>query len=114
MKAKTITKLKKGDPVIVISGKYKNVEGKIEKILPDNKCIVSGVAIVKKHSRAKKQGEKSQIISKESPISLSKISYCVDGKPVKLGYKNDEKNAKLRINKKTQDFLISKGNKSNG
>lgn len=113
MKEKTVTKLREGDDVIVLSGKYKDAKGVIKKILPNNKCIVSGVALVKKHKKATKQGEKSEIITKEAPISLSKVSYVSGDKAVKLGYRIED-GKKVRYIKKENKTLITNKKKSNG
>lgn len=101
------TKLKKGDKVIVNSGKHKGSTGKIIKIITaKSRCIVEGVALVKRHQRATKQGEKSQIISKESSIHISNVQFCDENnKAVKLSYKNDEKGKKVRINRSSGEVV---------
>ncbi len=103
----TKSKLKKGDQVIVISGKHKGAKGKITKMLPEkNRCYVEGVALVKKHKRATNQNEKSQIISKEASINLSNIMFFDDknNQATKLGYKIEE-GKKLRVSKKTGEVI---------
>ena len=102
------TKLKTGDQVIVISGKHKGAAGKIKKMLAKKtRCIVENVAMVKKHVRATKQDEKSQIISKESSIAISNVAFYDEKnkQPVKLGYKKDDQGNKVRFNKKTGDVV---------
>lgn len=101
------TKLKKGDPVIVISGKHKGAKGKLKSVLSKkNKCIIEGVALVKKHKRATQSDEKSEIINKESAIDLSNVLYFDEkaSKGVKLGYRIED-NKKVRINKKTSEVI---------
>ena len=101
------TKLKKSDTVIVIAGKYKGVKGELLKIIPEkNRAIVKGVSLVKRHKKATDSNEKSEIISKESSVNLSNLSYFDknSNKAVKLGYKfTDHK--KVRVNKKTQEVI---------
>lgn len=111
MKKKTITKLRVGDNAIVLSGKFKNSQGEIQRILPEDKCIIKGVGLVKKHKKALKQGDKSEIISVEAPITLSKVSFCEDNKAVKLGYKIED-GKKVRYNKKSNEILATKNKKS--
>ena len=101
------TKLKTGDTVIVISGKHKGAKGEIVSIMnKKNRCIVKGVALVKKHKKATQSDEKSEIITKESSINLSNVLYFDEksSKGVKLGYRIEDKK-KLRINKKTGEVI---------
>ncbi|MDP2637033.1 MAG: 50S ribosomal protein L24, partial [bacterium] len=67
-------KLKKGDTVLVISGKDRGRKGKITKVLPEAaKLIVEGMNLKKRHMRPRKSGEKGQVISKEAAFSLSNV-----------------------------------------
>jgi len=100
------TKLKKGDNVMVLSGKDKGKIGTILSILPlDNKALVKGINIVKKHQKPSKQGG-GGIIEKELPINLSKLSFVSkkDNKPTKIGYKI-ENDKKQRFEKRTGDTI---------
>ncbi len=68
-------KVKKGDKVKIIAGDDKGKTGVITKCLPKlNKVIVEGVNIVKKHKKARKQGEKGSIIEMSLPINVSNVS----------------------------------------
>jgi large subunit ribosomal protein L24 len=67
-------KIKKGDQVLVISGKYRGKTGKVLKCFPrEQKIIVEGVNLIKKHQRKKRATEKSEIVTKEAPIFVSKV-----------------------------------------
>jgi large subunit ribosomal protein L24 len=83
-------KLKKGDNVIIITGKDKGKKGKITKVsVKDNKIIVDGLNMVKKNQRARKQGEKGSIISISLPMNASNVM-IVDpktGKGSRIGKK---------------------------
>jgi len=83
-------KLKKGDNVIIITGKDKGKKGKITKVLvKDNKIIVDGLNMVKKNQRARKEGEKGSIISISLPMNASNVM-IVDpktGKGSRIGKK---------------------------
>lgn len=83
-------KLKKGDNVIVIAGKNKGKKGTIAKILVEkNRVVIEGVNVMKKHVRAKKNGEKGQVISIAMPFHASNVM-IVDpktGKPSRIGKK---------------------------
>ena len=97
-------KLKKGDEVIVLTGKDKGKTGKITKIkLIDNKAIVSGINKVKKHQKPGND-QPGGIIDKEMPIHISNLAYYDNSskKGVRIGFKIVDKNKKTRINKLTQ------------
>jgi large subunit ribosomal protein L24 len=66
--------IKKGDNVIVLTGKDKGKKGAVVKALPkEDKVVVSGVNISKKHSRPKKSGQKGQVIEMTMPIHVSNV-----------------------------------------
>ena len=68
-------KIKKDDKVIVLTGKDKGKTGSVVKAFPkENKVIVSGVNILKVHQKARKSGEKGQIIDKTMPIHVSNVA----------------------------------------
>tara|TARA_B100000989_G_C19523318_1_gene465424 strand:+ start:506 stop:820 length:315 start_codon:yes stop_codon:yes gene_type:complete len=93
-------KLKKGDDVIVITGKDKGKTGKILKMIPSKmKAIVSEINKVKKNQKPD-NNQPGGIVDKEMPIHISNISYydVNTKKAVKIGYKI-ENNKKTRINK---------------
>ena len=66
--------VKKGDNVLVITGKDKGKTGKVTDVSPkSNKVLVDGINIVTKHQKARKQDEKSQIVKKNAPIEASNV-----------------------------------------
>ena len=104
--SKVKIKLKKGDNVLVITGKDKGKTGSILSIIPKkNRAIVKGVNIVKKHQKPSKQSA-GGIIEKELSIQLSNLAFISikDGKKTKIGYKL-EKNKKIRFEKKTGEII---------
>ena len=67
-------KLKKGDNVIIITGKDKGKKGKIARVLPkENKVVVEGHNMMKKHQRPRKSGEKGSMINIAMPIDASNV-----------------------------------------
>lgn len=95
-------KIKKNDNVIMLSGKDKGKKGKVALVFGhEDKVVVEGLNLVKKHLRAKKQGQKGQIVSKERAINVSAVALVCKscGKPTRIGYKVDGDN-KVRICKK--------------
>jgi len=95
-------KLKKGDQVLIISGKDRGKKGKILESFPQKgKILVEGMNLKKKHQKPKKSEEKGQILSIPSPLFVSNAKFICQkcGKPARLGYKIVEKQ-KYRICKK--------------
>lgn len=87
-------RIKKGDTVLIISGKDKGKKGKILEVLSkEGKILVEGVNLMKKHQKPKKTGEKGQIIQLPKPIDVSNVKLiCLKcGKPTRIGYKIVEK-----------------------
>jgi large subunit ribosomal protein L24 len=67
-------RIKKGDTVVVISGKYKGVKGKVLKAFPqEQRVIVERVNFIKKHARPTQQNPQGGIIEKEAPIHVSNV-----------------------------------------
>ncbi len=99
-------KLKTGDKVIVVSGSNKGKEGKITKIL-DNKVIVEGVNVVKKHLKPKNNNGTGEIIEIEAPIHVSNVmlSDPKTKKPTKIKIEKDSKGKKIRISKKSNEKI---------
>lgn len=67
--------VKKGDNVIVLAGKDKGKKGKVLKVLPkENKVLVEGVNVYKRHQRARRQNEKGQVLDVTRPLQISNVS----------------------------------------
>ena len=95
--------IKKDDTVVVISGDSKGTTGKVIAASPEEgKVIVEGAHIVSKHTKARRQGENSQIIKTEGAIYASKVQLvcpkCNKGVRTKVGYKTvGDKQVKVRL-----------------
>ena len=95
--------IKKDDTVVVLSGVDKGVRGTVIATSPkEGKVIVSGVHVVAKHTKARRQGENSQIIKTEGAIYASKVQLvcpkCNKGVRTKVGYKTvGDKQVKVRL-----------------
>jgi len=98
-------KIKKGDNVIIIAGKDKGKQSKVLKIMPgESKVLVEGIALIKKHQRPRKAGQKGQMVTMPSPIDVSNLMlFCKTcSKGVRVGYIfADER--KVRICKKCKN-----------
>lgn len=95
-------RIKKGDTVQVLSGNDKGKTGEVLEIIPkDNKVIVKGANIRKKHVKPRKQGEEGGIIPTETAMDSGKVNIVCSkcGKATKVGYKI-EKDKKIRVCKK--------------
>ncbi len=100
-------KLRKGDKVVVLAGKDKGREGTISRVIPENnKVIVDGINVVKKHQKAQGQTRQAGIIDREMPLNASNVAMISgDGKPTRIGYRFDDKGNKKRICKRTGSDL---------
>ncbi|HIS59627.1 MAG TPA: 50S ribosomal protein L24 [Candidatus Faecousia faecipullorum] len=82
--------IKKNDTVIVLSGKYKGVKGKVLVAMPtENKVVVEKVNIATCHTKPRRQGETGGIVKRETPIRVCKVAlFCEKcGKGVRVGHK---------------------------
>ena len=96
-------KIRKGDKVVVLSGRDKGRTGEVVEVRPaDNRALVRGVNMVKRHQRQTAQQE-GGIISKELPVHLSNIAIAdpKDGKPTRVGFKIRPDGKKIRIAKRS-------------
>lgn len=97
-------RLKKGDTVMVRSGKYKGQTGKITATHPkDNKVTVKGINVVKKHVKPDQAHPQGAIVELTKPIWVSKVSIVepVSKKPSRIGFSVDQKGNKTRVYKRT-------------
>jgi len=100
-------KLKKGDHVVVLSGRDKGKEGDILRITPsDGRAIVSEVNLVIRHTRQTQTAQGGRL-SKEAPINLSNIALVdpQDGGPTRVGFKFLEDGTKVRFAKKSGEVI---------
>jgi large subunit ribosomal protein L24 len=95
-------KIRKGDRVMVLSGREKGRTGEVFEVRPDeDRALVRGINMVKRHQKQTGQQE-GGIISKESPIHLSNLAYVgKDGKPSRIGFKIRTDGTKVRVAKRS-------------
>jgi len=99
--------VKKGDTVLVITGKDKGKTGKVLEVLPkDNKVLVEGINIVTKHKKARTQQEKSEIVKMSAPVEVSNVMVvCATcGKATRIAHK-EINGKKARVCKKCSASL---------
>ncbi|PZO74026.1 MAG: 50S ribosomal protein L24 [Mesorhizobium amorphae] len=98
-------KIRKGDKVVVLTGKDKGRTGEVLRVMPkDDKAVVRGINQVKRHTR-QSQTEQGGIITKEAPIHLSNLAVTdASGKATRVGFEvRDGK--KVRVAKTTGDVI---------
>ncbi|CAM05989.1 large subunit ribosomal protein L24 [Saccharopolyspora erythraea NRRL 2338] len=98
-------KVKKGDTVVVISGKDKGAKGKVIQAFPQrDKVLVEGVNRIKKHtkvSRTERGAQSGGIVTQEAPIHVSNVMVVdSDGQPTRVGYRIGEDGKKVRISRR--------------
>lgn len=101
-------RLKKGDNVLVLSGKDKGKEGKILAVSPkENKIIVEGVNVVSKHVKPRRAGEEGGIFKTESALYACKVQLVCSkcGKATRIAHKIAEDGKKKRICKKCGEII---------
>ena len=81
-------KIKKGDTVVVTTGKDKGKTGTVLRAFPKKQeVLVEGVSLVTRHQKAKRRGSVGQIITKSMPIKVANVAYAgKGGKPARIGY----------------------------
>lgn len=104
MEKKFKIKLKKGDNVIVLAGKYKGKTGKVLATHPtENKVTVEGINIVKKHVKPNRQNPQGNIVELTKPMWVSKVAIVDPStkKASRIGSKIDAKGNKVRVFKQS-------------
>lgn len=100
-------KIRKGDKVVVLTGKDKGRSGEVLRVLPkDDKAVVRGVNVVRRHQK-QSQSQEGGIISKEAPIHLSNIAIAdpKDGKPTRIGFRVEKDGKKVRVAKRSGEVI---------
>ena len=103
-----MNRLKKGDDVIVMTGKDKGRRGTVSQLVGSDKVLVSDINVVKKHKKGNpNQGVEGGIISKEMPLSASNVLHFnpASGKGEKIGIKTLEDGRKVRFFKSNNEVL---------
>jgi large subunit ribosomal protein L24 len=100
-------KIKKGDHVVVITGKDKGKKGEVLKVMPaENRAIVKGVAIIRRHQK-QTPSQEGGIVAKEAAIHISNLALedPKDGKPTRVGYKFLKDGRKVRYAKRSGEMI---------
>jgi large subunit ribosomal protein L24 len=99
-------KIKKGDSVVVLTGKDKGRSGTVLKVLPeDNRVVVQGINMVQRHTRPSQANPNGGIVNKEASLHISNVAHVdSNGKPTRVGFKI-EGDKKVRVAKTTGDVI---------
>ncbi|MCG6858533.1 MAG: 50S ribosomal protein L24 [Salaquimonas sp.] len=100
-------KIKKGDRVVVLTGKDKGRSGEVVRMMPkEGRAVVQGVNMVKRHQKQTPSHE-AGIIAKEASIDLSNLAVAdpKDGKPTRVGFKTLDDGRKVRFAKRSGDLI---------
>lgn len=98
-------KIKRDDEVVVIAGKDKGKRGTIKRVLKDERFVVSGVNMIKRHTKPNPMaGKQGGIVEREAPIHASNVAIfnSETGKADRVGFQIKEDGTKVRIYKSTQ------------
>ena len=92
-------KIKKGDQVIVLSGKDKGRTGEVIKAMPkDGKVVVSGVNVHVRHVKPSQTNPQGGLDRSEAPMHVSKVAHVVDGKPTRVRFEiRDGKKVRVAV-----------------
>ncbi|MBC8364560.1 MAG: 50S ribosomal protein L24 [Actinobacteria bacterium] len=97
-------KIRKGDKVRVLTGKDRGKEGVVSRALPtDDKVIIEGVNLAKRHQKPTKATMQGGIIDKAMPIHVSNVAVLspADDKPTRVGYRLTDDGSKVRVCRRT-------------
>jgi len=100
-------KIKKGDKVVVLTGRDSGKSGEVLQVMPkESRAVVRGINVVRKHQKQTLQQE-GGIISKELPVHLSNLAIAdpKDGKPTRVGFKIMDDGRKVRFAKRSGDLI---------
>ena len=103
-------KIKKGDQVVVLSGRDKGKKGEVFHVSPkEGRALVRGVNLVKRHQK-QTQAQEGGIVSKEASIDLSNLALedPRDGKPTRVGFKTLDNGRKVRFAKRSGEVIEDK------
>ena len=97
-------KIKRDDKVVVIAGEHKGSNGKVIRVIcGQNKAIIEGVNIIKKHAKPNAKNPQGGIVEKEAPIHISNLSLTTaEGVPTRTGVRVEDGN-KVRFAKKNNE-----------
>lgn len=100
-------KIRKGDRVRVLTGKFRGKEGEVMTVLPkSNQVIVDGINVAKRHQKPTRAMQQGGIIDKAMPLDVSNVALIdTDGKPTRVGFELGSDGTKTRIARRSGGAL---------
>jgi large subunit ribosomal protein L24 len=99
-------KIKKGDHVVVLKGKDRGKDGIVTRVLPkENKVIVDGVNVARKHQKQTRATMQAGIIEKDMPLDASNVAVLSGGRPSRIGIRTERDGTRVRYAKRTGEVL---------
>jgi len=100
-------KIKKGDNVVVITGRDKGKAGEVLRVLPaERRLIVQGIHVARRHTK-QRMGDPGGIVDKELTIHVSNVAHVdpQSGKPTRVGYKTLDDGRKVRVARRSGEVI---------
>jgi large subunit ribosomal protein L24 len=100
-------KIRKGDKVVVLTGKDKGRQGEVIRVIPaENRAVVRGINVAKRHQK-QTAAQEGGIVSKELPVHVSNLALRdpKDGKPTRVGFKTLADGKKVRVAKRSGEVI---------
>jgi large subunit ribosomal protein L24 len=101
-------KVKKGDRVVVLTGRDKGKQGEVLRVLPkEHRVVVQGVMMVKRHRKASARNPEGGIEAMEAPVDVSNVAHLdpKDGRPTRVGFRFLEDGRKVRYAKRSGEVI---------
>jgi large subunit ribosomal protein L24 len=98
-------KIKKGDKVVVLTGKHRGEEGEVVQVMPkEDRVLIKGVNVVAKHQR-QSATSRGGIVREEAPVHISNVALSVGGKPSRVGFKTLDDGRKVRVARRSGEVI---------
>ena len=98
-------KIKKGDKVVVLTGKHRGEEAEVTAVMPkEDRVLLRGVNVVAKHQR-QTATSRGGIVREEAPIHISNVALSVGGKPSRVGFKKLDDGRKVRVARRSGEVI---------
>lgn len=98
-------KIKKGDKVVVLTGKHRGEEAVVAAVMPkEDRVLLKGVNVVAKHQR-QTATSRGGIVREEAPIHISNVALSVGGKPSRVGFKKLDDGRKVRVARRSGEVI---------
>ena len=100
-------KIRKGDKVVVLTGRDKGKQGTVLRVFDDNRVLVESINIIKRHTKPNQKVKQGGILEREAPLAISNVMFLcpVTQKPTRLGVRVLADGRRGRFSKKSNDIV---------